>query len=130
MPDVNGIMNSVSTITIIAVGGGILITVIVLFFVFRVMRGVSGMNQKTAQLLTTGTPAQAKVLALNSSGMMVNYNPVVDIMLEVHPREIAPYQTQVRTMIPSIKLAQVQPGMTVEVRYNPNNPAEVAVALR
>lgn len=128
--DVSGITNSVNTIVLVAVGGSILVTVLILFFVFRALRGVGGMGQKTAQLLVTGEPAQAKVLSLNSSGMMVNYNPVVDLILEVYPRSDMPYQVQLRTMVPSIKVPQVQPGMTVEVRFNPANRQEVALALK
>lgn len=126
----SNITNTVGTVTLIAVGGSILITVLILFFVFRALRGVGGMGKQTAQLLVTGQPAQAKILSLNASGMMVNYNPVVDLVLEVYPQSDMPYQVQLRTMVPSIKVPQVQPGMTVEVRFNPANKQEVALALK
>jgi hypothetical protein len=128
------LFQNISTLTIVLVGGSILLTVIILFFVFRtvsrVTGGIGGMNQKTAQLLVTGESAQATVTALNASGMMVNYNPVVDITLEVRPMDRPSYTASVRTIIPSIKLAQVQPGMDVAVKFNPNNPSEVAVELK
>lgn len=125
---------NMSTITVLIVGGSILVTVIILFFVFRtvgrVTGAIGGMNRQTTQLLVSGTPGQATVTALNATGMMVNYNPVVDITLEVRPMDRSSYTANARTVIPSFKMAQVQPGMDVGVKHNPANPSQIAVELR
>jgi hypothetical protein len=132
--DFGGLFQSISSMTAILVIGSLVVTVLILFFVFRsvsrVTGAIGGMNQKTAQLLVSGESAQATVTSLNATGMMVNYNPVVDITLEVRPMGRSPYTAVVRTLIPSIKMAQVQPGMNVGVKFNPNNPSEVAVDLK
>ena len=108
----------------------IIITVIVFFFVFRFLGNLSKAGQATQQLLLTGIPATANVLQLEDGGMRVNDNPMVNVMLEVNSSQFGTYQTVVRSIVPLIKLAQVQPGQTVNVKIDPNNPQSVALELR
>jgi hypothetical protein len=131
----DSLFQSVNTTIIIAIAGSLIVTLVIIFFVFRmvgrVTGAIGGMNQKTAQLLVSGASAQGTVTALNASGMMVNYNPVVDITLDVQPMDgSGSYTATVRQIVPSIKLAQVQPGMTIGVKYNPSNRNEIAIELR
>ena len=121
---------SIGNMTIIIIAITVIITVVVLFFVFRIMRNVSNMTRGNTQLLMTGESAQATVVSLNDAGMLVNNNPMVNIILNIEPINRPAYQAAVRTLVPMIKLAQVQPGMKVNVRVDPTNPANVALELR
>ncbi len=126
---VNSAMNTGMIITVVSVVGGLLITVFVLFFVFRTFRGISqqaGINQA---ILATGIPAQAKILQLLDTGTTVNDNPMAQLVLEVYGQNGATYQTQVRMLVPRLKLGQLQPGMMVNVRVDPADASKVAVAL-
>ncbi|MCB9449838.1 MAG: hypothetical protein H6672_00270 [Anaerolineaceae bacterium] len=126
----DALFQNIGNMTAIIVGISVLITVVVLFFVFRVMRNVSNMTKGNNQLLMTGEAAEATIVSLNDGGMMVNNNPMVNLILNVEPKNRSAYQAAVRTIVPYIKLAQVQPGMKVNVRIDPANPANVALDLR
>jgi hypothetical protein len=125
----NSMMNFGTTITIISVGAGLLITVVVLFFVFRVIGNLNKQITASNTVLMTGVPAQARIVQLMDTGTSINDNPMARLVLEVQPNGGTTYQAMVQMIVPRLKLAQVQPGMTVNVKIDPTNPANVAVAL-
>jgi hypothetical protein len=127
---VDGLTSMMSGITIISIVIPIIITVVVLFFVFRFLGNLSKAGQATQQLLMTGVPATATVLQLEDGGMRVNDNPMVNVMLQVNSTQFGTYQAVVQSIVPMIKLAQVQPGQTVNVKVDPSNPQRVALELR
>jgi hypothetical protein len=127
---VDGLTSMMSGITIISIVIPIIITVVVLFFVFRFLGNLSKVGQATQQLLMTGVPATATVLQLEDGGMRVNDNPMVNVMLQVNSTQFGTYQAVVQSIVPMIKLAQVQPGQTVNVKVDPSNPQRVALELR
>jgi hypothetical protein len=121
----NQIMGTTGIIIIIS----IVITVVVLFFVFRMVSGITRGAKQTRELLATGVPAQARILQLGETGMFVNNNPAVDILLEVHPPDRPPYQVQTRMVVSMLRLAAIQPGNVVPVRFDPADPTKVAIAI-
>jgi uncharacterized protein HemY len=126
----DGLTSMMSGITIISIVIPIIITVVVLFFVFRFLGNLSKAGQATQQLLMTGVPATATVLQLEDGGMRVNDNPMVNVMLQVNSTQFGTYQAVVQSIVPMIKLAQVQPGQSVNVKVDPSNPQRVALELR
>lgn len=80
------------------------------------------------QLALTGMPMTARVLAAQQTGTMVNMNPQVHVTLEVHGPQ-GPYHVQTLAIVPQFNIPQCQPGATVNVRVNPQNPHEVAVVF-
>jgi hypothetical protein len=122
--------NMMGGITIISIVVPLIITVVVLFFVFRFLGNLNKANQVTQQLLMTGVPATATVMQLQDGGMRVNDNPMVNVMLQINSTQFGNYQTVVQSIVPMIRLAQVQPGQTVNVKIDPNNPQNVALDLR
>jgi hypothetical protein len=80
------------------------------------------------QLALTGIPAQARVVAMQQTGTMVNMNPQVAATLMVNGPQ-GPYQVQTMAIVPIMNIAQFQPGAVVNVRVNPQNPMEVAVVF-
>jgi hypothetical protein len=77
----------------------------------------------------TGHSAKAKILDANQTGTYINEQPQVRFVLEVTPASGAPFQSQAIMTVPQIKVPQVQPGNTVDVRYDPEDPSRVAITL-
>jgi len=76
-----------------------------------------------------GELARATVLKLWDTGVTRREQPVVGFVFEVRRRRQAPYQTEVRCAVPRTLIPQVQPGATVPVRVDADNPARVMLAL-
>lgn len=89
-------------------------------------------GESEARLLRqTGTPAWATILRLWDTGITVNDDPVVGLEVEVRPSpptEGAPFRAVIpKSRISRLDVPRVQPGETVAVRYDPNDPSRVAL---
>ena len=71
------------------------------------------------KLRSTGSLARAKVLSANQTGTYINENPVVHFTLEVQPDGEPPFQADAERLVPMVRLAALQPGSEVAVRYDP-----------
>jgi Protein of unknown function (DUF3592) len=90
---------------------------------------VDGLAAK-ANLAQTGLPATASVIHVQQTGRLVNYNPEVAVTMTVtHPHTGAQYQVQTTSVVPQISIPQVQPGAQIQVRIDPANPMNVALAF-
>lgn len=69
----------------------------------------------------TGLAARATVLEIYDTGTTINENPVVRLVLEVQPDREPPFQAETEQLIPRLKVPQVQPGMKVRVKYDPDD---------
>ncbi len=91
-------------------------------------------NQKKAEvLMATGKQGEATILALQDTGMRINDDPRVSLILEVRIPGYAPYQVQKTMTLPLIRMSQVQVGAVVAVMADPtqpNNPDKVGLLLR
>lgn len=116
-----------------ALGSSIIITVLSLVvtfaIIFVVFRRVLGGIKQQNQLLNTGVPAEATILSLEDTGVQLNSNPQVRLVLEVRPTDRPSYQTETKCFVSFLKLAQLQPGSNVQVRVDPVDPSRVAVQL-
>jgi hypothetical protein len=122
--------SSIITIVIVLVSVvfGLGITGVTLWFVYvKVLGPMMKGQQLQQQLLTTGQRAQGRILQVAQTGTYVNNQPQVQIVLEVAPPGRPPYQAQMVTILSMLAIPRVQPGAIVAVRYNPANPAEVAI---
>ena len=127
-------------ITVVSVGIGLAVTAVSLFFVFKVLSGLNKQSQQSQQLLQTGVPGQATVMQMGAAGMTVSQgarrsvqmNLVLQVQLAHNPSDYrqgppAPYQVQTALMVPEIAMPRLQPGSTVPVRVDPQNPQQVAI---
>jgi hypothetical protein len=124
-----------STIFIIAITCitslcGLGITAIAIAIPIYLMR----QNQKKVQnLMATGMQGEATILQLEDTGMRINDDPRVAIVLEVRIPGFAPYQVRKTVTLPLIRLSQVQVGSVVAVMADPTqpgNPDKVGLLLR
>jgi hypothetical protein len=86
------------------------------------------MAQQTAaaNAATTGVDATATIVAVRQGNAMVNYQPMIEVDLTVLPEGgLPPYPVTVKQVIPQVQLAQAQPGASLHVKVDPNNPASV-----
>ena len=65
------------------------------------------------------------MLEVQDTGVSVNDNPQVKLMVEVIPQSGSPFQAEVKTLVSRLNAALVQPGITAEVIYDPLNPARI-----
>lgn len=119
---------------ILSVCCSLLITAAAIAVPFIIIRRMNQNNQKKAEeLMATGQQGEATILALQDTGMRINHNPRVAIVMEVRIPGYAPYQVQKTVTVPFINLSQVQPGSVVPVMADPsqpNNPDKVGLLLR
>ncbi len=82
----------------------------------------------TSDLLKSGQPATARVLAVRDTGLTVNnIYAALELTLEVHPPNRSVYTVQTRTLLGRTQWGTIQPGMVVQVRIDPQNPQRIAI---
>lgn len=81
----------------------------------------------TREVQAVGESAQATILQIVDTGMTINNDPVVDLVLEVRRRDQSSYQARTRTPISRLDVPRFQPGAVVPVRVDPRDPDRVAV---
>jgi len=120
--------------TILIIVFSLAVTIIPLVLVFRWLAKTRASNQ---QLLVTGVPAQARIVAMGPTGLTVNDAPQMNLSVEIHPPQMpgyrghaAPFMATVQAFLPVYAMGRIQPGATVPVRFDPMNPQRVAIDLR
>jgi hypothetical protein len=107
---------------ILTIGMSVLIPVAVMVIIFVV---IAKKRKARNRLMQSGVSAQAKILQIWQTGMMVNNNPQVGMLLEVHREGQEPYQAQMTQVVSMIRLPSIQPGNVLEVRIDPEDPAKM-----
>lgn len=82
-----------------------------------------------AQLAQTGVPANGRLLQVEQTGRLVNFNPEIRAMVEVQHPQLGVYQTQTTSVVPQIAIPRAQPGAQVQVRINPQNQHDIALVF-
>ena len=79
------------------------------------------------QLRKTGLPAKGTIMSIDDTGNRYNDQPQVNVHLRVEPEGKPKYETDVTMIISPVYLPQFQPGKTVDVKYDPQDPSKVAI---
>lgn len=125
-------------LTIVIIIASVLFTLVItgvsLFFAFKVFRNFSQSMQQSAQLLQTGAPAQGRIVAVRDLGGSIQFGGQMpqhrlQIDLEVQAPGRAPWPVSATQLVSMLHVARLQPGATVDVRYDPTNPMRVAIVL-
>jgi len=123
------IAGSSALIIALTVGGicvSIIFTLVLIVVIRKFVSKTFGPDQK---LLQEGLPAQATIIKIWDTGITLNDNPQVGMLLEVQPSSGEPFRVELKSIISRLALAQVQPGRVVPVRYDPQDPSKVALAF-
>lgn len=111
-----------------------------IIIVVSVMKKVSPALKSAKQMMDTqtkanvlrssGIAAQATVVAVQPTGKMMNYSPVVGMTLDVTPPQGGDtYQVQIEQLVAQVNIPRVQPGATVPVKLNPSNPNDLVLDI-
>jgi hypothetical protein len=82
---------------------------------------------ETREVQAMGESAQATIVEIVDTGMTLNNDPVVDLILDVHRTGQSSYQARTRTPISRLDVPRFQPGAIVPVKVDPRNPNRVAL---
>lgn len=80
-----------------------------------------------SRLQKTGLPGKAKILEVRDTGVTINNNPQVKLILEVKNSLGQTYQTQCRVMVSRLNPWAYQPGMELPVKIDPKNEQNVVL---
>ena len=125
-------------ITVLIIVGSILLTLVItgvsVFFALKMMRGFQNTMQQANQLMQTGQPAQARIVSVQDLGGSIRIGGQMPqhrltIQLEVMPPGGAPYPATATQLVSMLHVARLQPGATVQVRYDRMEPTKVIVVL-
>lgn len=129
----------------VLVGGTVLFTIVMIVFsllvtivpIVLVFRWLGKMKAQNDQLLAHGVPAQARIVQMGPTGVRINGAPQMNLTLEVMPApeghrggNAAPFNATARVLVPIFAMPRIQPGAVVPVRFNPQNPTQLAVDFR
>lgn len=88
------------------------------------MSGVS----EAKRLQEAGTPATARILKIWDTGITVNDDPVIGMEVEIAREDGSVYTATIpKSLVSRLDVPQFQPGMSVGVRIDPQDPAKVAI---
>jgi hypothetical protein len=117
-----------SILIVLAICGGTVLTLAftvgITLLVLRVVR--KAINPDPG-ILRNGIPAQARIVSVQQTGVMVNYQPQVAMQLEVHAPDGTTYHAQTRAVIPMVNIPQFQPGVEVPIKIHPTDPTKVVL---
>lgn len=77
--------------------------------------------------IKNGEPARATILKVWDTGTTINDNPQIGLDLEVLTKEGRRFQAQAKTIVSRLNAALVQPGLSVDVVYDPKNMKRIQV---
>lgn len=83
------------------------------------------MQSTSMNLSQNGIPAAAKVISIQDTGQLINFDPIVVMQLEITPQIGVPFQTTAKTIVSKIAIPRV--GDTINIRYSPTDVTQIAV---
>lgn len=104
------------------------LTAVILLWAGRlVWKTVYAPAREARDLRENGEQAPATILKIWDTGVKVNHNPQIGLLLEVTPQNREPYQVETQAVVSMLALPQVQPGSELSVYVDPQNPRRVAL---
>jgi hypothetical protein len=100
----------------------------VLFFVLLVFFGPMYLrDREEKRILRDGVATTARVKGIHPTGNLHNDQPEVRITLDVDVDGGETFEGEVTTIMSPVYLPRFQPGLVVEVRFDPNDRRKVAL---
>lgn len=106
----------------------LMLTTGICFFISLHRRTDGLVSGKTlSQLREKGRPARAEILELEDTGMTVDDDPVVQMLLRVHDGARPPFQVRIKQLVNRLAVPQLSEGGWVGVLIDPDNPRIVVL---
>ena len=129
-PGLTEILAGTSIVVVLAICGGtvlsLALTIGITIVAIRFIRKTVGPNRGVLQ---DGIPAQAKIVSVRQTGVMLNNQPQIAFELEVQPPGGTLYRAQAKAVIPMINIPQFQPGAEMPVKIHPTDPTQVVLDI-
>jgi hypothetical protein len=94
-----------------------------------IANSMSGVSE-ARDIQAKGQLANAVILELWDTGITLNDDPVVGLRVKVDRGDGAPYEATIpKSVVSRLHVPQVQPGQTVPVYVDPQDPSRVALGL-
>ncbi len=90
--------------------------------------GFSGRTE-ACEIMAIGRPATGTIVRLIDTGTTINDDPVVEFVVRVSPEGGEPYEANTKGLVSRLDVPAIQPGRVVPVKFDPNNPARIALDL-
>ncbi len=84
---------------------------------------------EACEILAIGKPATGTIVRLIDTGTTINNDPVVEFVVRVSPEGGEPYEAHTKGLVSRLDIPAIQPGRVVPVKYDPDNPARIALDL-
>ncbi len=127
-PEITELLAGTSIMVVLTVCGSIVFTIAltigIMIFARRLINKTVGPNRGVLQ---NGLPAQAKIVGVQQTGVMLNNQPQILFDLEVQPPGGTPYRAQTKAIIPMVNIPQFQQGVEVPVKIHPSDPTQVVM---
>jgi hypothetical protein len=78
--------------------------------------------------MANGRQGTATLVAVRQTGTFINENPQVEMDLDVSVEGLEPYRATHRQVLAMVSIPQFQPGMSLPVRVDPQDPQSLIVA--
>lgn len=82
-----------------------------------------------SEVIESGVAATAEVIKVTDTGDRFNSNPIVLIELKVTDSNGKEFSATVKTPLSAVRIATLQPGKTVPVKYDPEDNSKVAIVF-
>jgi len=89
---------------------------------FGILSWIMVKRKRIAELVATGKQGTAVVLEISDTGVTINDDPRIKLLLEIHIPNYQPYQARKTVTLPLIYLPQVQTGATINILADPEQP--------
>lgn len=77
--------------------------------------------------IKNGVTAEAEVVEIGDTGVTINDNPQVRLLLEVRPERAGVFMAEVKTVVSRLQVGQIVPGTHVKVLYDPADLKRIRV---
>jgi Protein of unknown function (DUF3592) len=94
----------------------------------QMMGQMASDGQKSQHLMQAGRVGTATVTAVRQTGTFVNNNPECELDLQVVVDGGDPYEVTHRQVLAMVALPGFQPGASVPVRVDPDDPSSLIIA--
>ena len=82
-------------------------------------------NRKRERIEATWFDAQAKILEVSETGTYINNQPKLRFRFYVNSPVHPPCEVVHKQVVPLTLLAQLQPGKTIKIKVNPEDPRDI-----
>jgi len=80
-----------------------------------------------SEIMKDGVPAMAVILNVTDTGIKVNHNPRLKLLLEIRHQNKVPYEVELKHNVEKETLHLFQSGRTLEVKVDAYDPKKIVI---